>query len=165
MLRTRALSVLVIVLLAAIAVQWPCSAPAQALPTASVTIGNRGSILLSCGEAPRIEDASFVVALAGTISQPVQVNLSWGGTAIAGTDYSTPPTSVTFAPGADEITVAIHLNVSAGLKTVVVTIESAAGYTVGDPGSATTDLIPLALPGCVDPPPAPPATTDPTFTG
>ncbi|WP_308411274.1 Calx-beta domain-containing protein, partial [Cylindrospermopsis raciborskii] len=65
------------------------------------------------------------------------------GTASNGTDYSTIPTTVTFAAGST--TALVNLNVIddtliEGTETAILTIGTGTGYTVGSANSATVNI-------------------------
>jgi hypothetical protein len=71
---------------------------------------------------------------------PFDVNLSYGGTATVGTDY-TPVTTVTFNPGDVTTTVDVHpLNDSTteSRETVILSIGTGTGYTAGTNSVLTT---------------------------
>ena len=166
--------------LVAVALSWPIDAPAQTLPTVTV-VAHHGSIVYGveggqCGSPStplvfvpqQIDDASFTLTLTGEITQSLEVHLSWGGSAIPGIDYHTPPTSVTFNPGTSEITVSAGITAAAGNpidtgnKTIELTIVEGDGYTVGS--EPQTALVAIAVPSLAACPPIPPE-TNPSFTG
>jgi len=97
---------------------------------------------------------TFTVTLSQTASSDTTVNLSYGGTAIAGTDYATPPASLTIPADQAQGTVtltALEDGEADGLETVIVTVAEDGGdfpaYTVGSPASATGTIDELVLPG------------------
>ena len=170
----RAGGLVVGLLLGTIGVSWPDGVQAQTLPIVTVT-GTSG-FLATAGFNPCLPppppgpptvglDVSFIVTLTGTFNLPVEVHLSWGGTAVPGVDYQTPPTSITFTPGTSEITLSAGITATSANKTIVLTIVEGSGYTVGDPATATTTVGVLAIApavGCVVPPPV---EATPPFTG
>jgi len=133
------------------------------LPTVTVNLGTGASVVFGCSDPPRVSDGDFVMTVTGSVSTPTDVHLAWSGTAVPGSDYATPPNSITLSPGTTDVTVPVHLLGSdAPSKTVVLTLETGTGYHVGDPASATMTIV-VALPSCPLPPP--PLDTNPTFTG
>ena len=101
------------------------------------------------------------MTLTGSITQPLEVQLSWeGGTAVAGVDYKTQPTSVTFTPDTPAITLAAGITNTAAFKTIELNVVAGSGYTVGSPGNTTLNVaapVPV-IPVCTTPLP-------PSFTG
>jgi hypothetical protein len=107
----------------------------------------------------------FVVTRTGTAAQPLEVHLSWGGTAVPGVDYNTPPTSVTLAAGSSELVLSAGITSTSANKTLVLTIDGGSGYAVGDPSTATAHVeVAVITPACAVAPATPPETS-PTFTG
>ena len=163
------LAVVVAFLLGTVTVMWPGNAPAQTQPTITVAVGGgAGGGGVNCDGSPILVDGSFVLTVTGDVGAPTEVQLLWGGTAVPGTDYATPPTSITVTPGSDHVTVPVKLlrppNVSnPDPETVVVTVLPGSGYSVGDPASATM-TIGVIVDGCVVPGPRP-VDTNPEFTG
>ena len=167
---------MIALVLAMVAFSWRGDAPAQTLPTVAV-VANNGSIVYTfeggprCDGGPstplvlvpaRIDDVSFVASSTGEITQPLEVHLSWGGSAVPGIDYNTPPTSITFTPGTAEITVSAGITATAGDKTIELTVVEGQGYAVGsEPQSAIVATAVPVLSACLPLPPE----TNPSFTG
>jgi hypothetical protein len=157
-------------LFGAAAITGPGNAAAQTQPSVTVAVGFPANVLFDpCGvvpvELPRVGDGSFVLTVTGDVGTATEVHLSWGGTAVPGTDYTTPPSSIAIAPGVHEVTVAVHLLSTDALgKTVVLTILAGTGYTVGNPASATMTIV-LFGPAVACFPSPPPVVTNPPFTG
>lgn len=88
------------------------------------------------------EPATFVVTASAASPSATVVNLAESGTATS-QDIVEPPLTVTIAPGATQASVTVETR-SNGLvepsKTVVMTVGSGNGYTVGSPASATTTI-------------------------
>src|SRR5262249_14228943 len=125
-----------------------------------------GGALTGCpeGTVVSVVDVSFVVKATGAITQPVEVSLSWGGTAVPGLDYPPPPSSVELTQSTSEVTISPGVNGYRAL-TYTLTRIPGSGYTVGDPNTSTPSII-LAGPACVEvPPPPPPIDQSPSFTG
>lgn len=85
----------------------------------------------------------FTVSLWPAPAANTTVNLSWSGTATAGTDYATPAASVVIPAGQTSATVTVTgLNdaVTEGQETIVATIATGSGYTADKPSSATVNI-------------------------
>jgi hypothetical protein len=164
----RGLAGLLAVCLSAL-VMWPANAPAQTLPSIEVAVGipaEGGSGNPSCDIAGGVSDGTFVVTVTGDLGAPTDVHLSWSGTAVPGTDYATPPNSITVPTGTGEVTVPVHLlRIDAISKTIVLTLEAGTGYQVGEPASATMTVLHRPEPSVLCLPPPQPIPTDPDFTG
>jgi hypothetical protein len=84
--------------------------------------------------------ASFVISASVSSATDTTVNLTSGGTAGSG-DIVTPPPSVDLPAGALSATVSIQTRVNTAVEpdpTVILSIASGSGYTVGTPSSAQT---------------------------
>ena len=89
------------------------------------------------------DTGSFTVSRTGSTTAPLVVNLERTGTAVGGSDYQPLPTSVTIPAGVASATltlVPIDDAISEQPETVILTIATAAAYTVGSPASATVNL-------------------------
>jgi subtilisin family serine protease/Ca2+-binding RTX toxin-like protein len=129
----------------------------------SLNPGGDVQLLLTYGTTPppvitiAATDASAAETLLGTTPNPGQytltrtglttssltVNVALSGTATNGTDYTTIPTTVTFAAGSS--TALVNLNVIddtlvEGAETATLTVTSGTGYTVGTSASATVNI-------------------------
>ncbi len=91
---------------------------------------------------------SYKIIRRGNLN-PIVVNLTWDGTATNGTDYSTPPTSVSLPFGATSTVVNItplsDVLVESPNETVVLTLAAGAGYSLGNLTSATGTIYPVGL--------------------
>jgi hypothetical protein len=173
----RAFCIVATVTLALAGTVWTSGARAQTLPTVLVGPAADGLILVTfeggpttCGDntgGPGVRtdtierDVSFELTLSGEITEPLNVNLAWGGSAIAGLDYH-PPTAVTFTPLAAKIIVAAAITPTAGNKTIELTVVAGSGHTVGSPPE--TAFVQQVFPDPLFCPPPPPV-TNPPFTG
>ncbi|MFN7525805.1 MAG: S8 family serine peptidase, partial [Aphanizomenon sp.] len=136
----------------------------------SGTIAGGWSLLIGTSTTPTLPvitvaatDASAAETLLGTTPNPGQytltrtglttssltVNVALSGTATNGTDYTTIPTTVTFAAGSS--TALVNLNVIddtlvEGTETATLTVTSGTGYTVGTSASATVNIADNDLP-------------------
>ena len=101
-------------------------------------------------EAGPDNTAVFLIALSGTSGTDTVVSLVYGGTATAGTDYSTPPATVTIPAGETQATLtltALDDAVADGPEDVIVTIAAGTAYVVGSPSSATATVDDIFIPG------------------
>jgi CSLREA domain-containing protein len=79
----------------------------------------------------------------GDLHAPLTVTITVSGTATAGSDYTTLPTTVTFAGGAATATLPVTVIDDTAVEdteTVVVTIAPGTGYLVGTPASGTVEI-------------------------
>jgi len=86
----------------------------------------------------------FTLSRTGSTSAALTVALSLGGTATNGTDYTSIPTTASFAAGS--ATALINVSVLddllvEGTETVALTLLAGAGYSVGTPGAATVSIL------------------------
>lgn len=87
--------------------------------------------------------AAFRFFRTGSTANQLTALFTIGGTATKGTDFSDPGTQVTFSAGksfADVFIPAINDNSAEGNETVTFTVAPNAGYTVGDPSTATVTI-------------------------
>ncbi|MBU0866150.1 MAG: putative Ig domain-containing protein [Alphaproteobacteria bacterium] len=108
------------------------------VPTASITV-SPASVVENDGP-----DLVYTVALNTAAVSPLTINYTIGGDAINGNDYAPIGTSVVIAAGATSQTIIVNPN-NNGLiephETVIITLASGAGYTVGAPNSATGTIL------------------------
>jgi hypothetical protein len=86
--------------------------------------------------------ATFVISASSAPTTDTTVNLTSGGTAGSG-DIVTPPTSVVLPTGMTSVSVQVQTRVNTTVEqapTVVLSLASGTGYTVGDPSSAQTTI-------------------------
>jgi subtilisin family serine protease len=108
------------------------------LPTVTVAATDA-----SAAEGTPANPGQFTLTRSGGSSAALTVNVTLTGTATNGTDYTTIPTTVTFA--ANATTAVVDLNViddtiSEPLETAILTIAAGSGYTVGGSASATVNI-------------------------
>ncbi len=93
-------------------------------------------------QVPQGEPASFVITADSAPSAALTVNLTSSGTA-GSNDIVTPPTTATLAAGATQTTVEVQTrsnNLVEQEPTIVLSVASGTGYTVGSPSSAQTTI-------------------------
>jgi hypothetical protein len=102
------------------------------------------SITLAVSPASVTEDGTtnlvYTFTRTGVTTDALTVNYTVEGTATNGTDYTSIPTSVTFAAGSDTATVTIDPTADTTVEsdeTVILTLASGTGYTVGTPDAVT----------------------------
>ncbi|MBJ7900061.1 MAG: S8 family serine peptidase [Cyanobacteria bacterium RI_101] len=86
----------------------------------------------------------FRFTRAGDTSSPLTVNFSIDGTATNGVDFNPLPASVTFNAGQSSRTLGVIIKDDAlaeGTETVILSLESGAGYSVGAPSIASVDIL------------------------
>jgi hypothetical protein len=87
--------------------------------------------------------AVFTITRTGPITSPLFVPLTWSGTAITGTHYDTPPTSVLIPAGSAYSTVQITPiadNLAQGDRTVTLSVTTDFSLSAGSPASATATI-------------------------
>jgi len=92
---------------------------------------------------PGTNTGVFTVSRTGGTSNPLTVNLALGGTAVAGSDYTSVDTAVTIPSGAASRTIVITPiddTTVENNETVTVTLSSNAAYTLGSPATATVTI-------------------------
>lgn len=85
----------------------------------------------------------FTVTRAGNLTNSLTVNLAVSGTASAGSDYTTLPTTVVIPAAAASVTIPVTPlsdSLIEGNETVVLTAIAGTGYSRGNPGSATVSI-------------------------
>ncbi len=116
--------------LAAITVSLP--------PTISIVASDA-----SAGEAAG-ESGAFTLNRTGSLAGDVLVNLTLGGSAVAGTDYQTIAGPIVIPAGSNAVVVPVlPLNDSGpeGTESVVATVVGGAGYELGSPLTATVLIL------------------------
>ena len=89
------------------------------------------------------ETGTFTFSRSGSTAAALTVNFTVGGTATSGSDYTALGTTVTFTTGAATATKTVSVLADStveGDETVVLTLASGSGYTVGSPASATVTI-------------------------
>lgn len=91
-----------------------------------------------------LDPGKFSISRAGTVNQPLSVNIRWGGTAVKGTDFTSLSSPVVIPIGVEAVEVNVmpkNDGVYAGEKTVVLSLNDGTGYTVSPVlGSAIVNL-------------------------
>ncbi|CCI16601.1 hypothetical protein MICAF_2090001 [Microcystis aeruginosa PCC 9807] len=111
------------------------------------------SVTLAVSPASVTEDGTtnliYTFTRSGVTTNPLTVNYSISGTATNGSDYTSIPTSVTFAANATTATVIVDPTADTTVEsdeTVILTLASGTGYTIGTPdaviGTITNDDLP-----------------------
>nr|NCS59516.1 calx-beta domain protein [Microcystis aeruginosa G11-04] len=102
------------------------------------------SITLAVSPTSVTEDGTsnliYIFMRTGDTTNPLTVNYTVGGTATNGTDYTSIPTSVTFAANSATATVTVDPTADTTVEpdeTVALTLATGTGYTVGTPDAAT----------------------------
>ncbi|NCR29306.1 MAG: hypothetical protein GPJ25_24835, partial [Microcystis aeruginosa LE13-04] len=102
------------------------------------------SITLAVSPTSVTEDGTtnlvYTFTRSGVTTNALTVNYTIGGTATNGTDYTSIPTSVTFAANSATATVTVDPTADTTVEnneTVALTLATGTGYTVGTPNAAT----------------------------
>jgi Ca2+-binding RTX toxin-like protein len=109
------------------------------LPTVTVAIETGFNVASELGLFPGI----FRFTRTGDLSQPLTANYTLGGSAVKGNDYLVWENSVNFAAGSNTAYITVLPKNDAVLEspeTIVLTLNSGTGYTVGASNSATITL-------------------------
>ena len=112
-------------------------------PVSAVTVGIKASDA-KAAETPAGQAANsgqYVITRTGDTSAALTVSLQVRGTATAGTDYITLPTTVTIPAGATSVTVPLIVKddaVSETTETVVVSVLAGSGYSIDATATAAT---------------------------
>ncbi|MCA2874030.1 MAG: M10 family metallopeptidase C-terminal domain-containing protein [Microcystis sp. M055S1] len=102
------------------------------------------TVTLSISPSSVTEDGTtnmvYTFTRSGVTTNALTVNYTIGGTATNGTDYTSIPTSVTFAANSSTATVIVDPTADTTVEsneTVALTLATGTGYTVGTPNAAT----------------------------
>ncbi|RPI62696.1 MAG: hypothetical protein EHM48_03680, partial [Planctomycetaceae bacterium] len=104
------------------------------------------TVTISATDAAAAEPSNtgtFTVTRAGGTSGDLVVNLSRSGTAVNGTDYNSIGTTVTIPNGQSSATITvtpIDDTTTESTETVILTLSSGSGYSVGSPSAATVNI-------------------------
>ncbi|MDM3843674.1 MAG: Calx-beta domain-containing protein, partial [Aphanizomenon gracile PMC638.10] len=117
------------------------------LPEITVVATDASAAETLLGTTPN--PGQYTLTRTGSTTSSLTVNVSLTGTATNGTDYTTIPTTVTFAAGSS--TALVDLNVTddtlvEGTETAILTVTSGTGYTIGTSASATVNIADNDLP-------------------
>ena len=113
-----------------------------ALPVVTITAGT-----LRSGSTG--QPLQFTIGLDRALSDELQVNVSYGGNAVAGSDYNPPGGLLTVPPGQTSLPFTIPI-LDNGLvqpdKLLLVSLLPSADYVVGEPSSALSVIVSTNLP-------------------
>ncbi|MDB9397977.1 beta strand repeat-containing protein, partial [Microcystis aeruginosa] len=123
--------------------------------TATGTINNDDtSVTLAVSPSSVTEDGTtnlvYTFTRSGVTTNALTVNYTVEGTATNGTDYTSIPTSVTFAANSATATVIVDPTADTTVEnneTVALTLATGTGYTVGTPNAATGTIFDLLSQG------------------
>ncbi len=114
----------------------------------TVTVSPPPSVSIAVSPASVSEDGAtnltYTVTRSLNLSSPTVVNLTTGGTATSGVDYTGGVATVSIPAGATTATVTINPSVDGTVEadeTVTLTVAAGTGYTVGAPASATGTIL------------------------
>ena len=95
------------------------------------------------------EPDMLTIGLSSPLSGPLTINLSYGGTAVDGTDYDAPSGAIVVPPGQTALALSIPTvadNVVEANRTLTVSLAQSASYLIGSPASATATISSQVLP-------------------
>ena len=114
----------------------------------TVTVSPPPTVSIAVAPASVSEDGAtnliYTVTRSLNLSSPTTVNITTGGTATSGTDYTGGVATVVIPAGATTATITINPSVDATVEadeTVILTVAAGTGYTVGAPASATGTIL------------------------
>lgn len=131
---------------------------------ASYSVGSQGSAVITINGSSVVPTATLTsattylqkgqpyevtVSLSQATTLPLTVDLSYGGTAVQGIDYSLPGGSLVVPAGQTALQVAIPTvtdDVVEPNRTLTVTLAAATGYQVGKPSSASVTITSSVVP-------------------
>lgn len=85
----------------------------------------------------------FTLTRTGATTSPLLVPLIWGGTAVVGTHYGTPPTTLLFPAGSSTATVTVNPiadDFAQGNRTLTLSVATDFSLSAGSPATATVTL-------------------------
>lgn len=89
------------------------------------------------------------IGLSQALSTPLTINLSYGGTATPGVDYTVPPGTIVVPAGETSLTVQVPTvtdNLVESDRTLTVSLAASSSYTVGSPSSASVTITSQVVP-------------------
>ncbi|MES2672321.1 MAG: putative Ig domain-containing protein [Pseudomonadota bacterium] len=114
----------------------------------TVTVSPPPTVSIAVAPASVSEDGAtnltYTVTRSLNLSSPTVVNITTGGTATAGVDYTGGVATVNIPAGATTATITINPTADATVEaneTVILTVAAGTGYTVGAPASATGTIL------------------------
>lgn len=118
------------------------------LESFTLTVSPPPSVTIAVAPASVSEDGAtnlvYTVTRSLNLSSPTVVNITTGGTATSGTDYTGGVATVSIPGGATTATITINPTVDGTVEadeTVTQTVAAGTGYTVGAPASATGTIL------------------------
>ncbi|MCZ8356359.1 MAG: SBBP repeat-containing protein [Microcystis sp. LE19-388.1G] len=121
--------------------------------TGTITNVTLPTITLAVSPSSVTEDGTqnliYTFTRTGSTTNPLTVNYSVAGTATNGTDYASIPTSVTFVAGSATATVIVDPTpdtTAESNETVILTLATGTGYTVGTTTAVTGTITNVTLP-------------------
>ena len=118
------------------------------LESFTLTVSPAPSVSIAVSPASVSEDGAtnltYTVTRSLNLSSATTVNITTGGTATSGTDYSGGVATVTIPAGATTATITIDPTVDGTVEadeTVTLTVAAGTGYSVGAPSSATATIL------------------------
>jgi Calx-beta domain/Putative Ig domain len=112
------------------------------------TVSAPPTVTIAVSPASVSEDGAtnltYTVTRSLNLSSPTTVNITTGGTATSGTDYTGGVATVVIPAGATTATIIINPSVDGTVEadeTVILTVAAGTGYTVGAPASATGTIL------------------------
>ncbi|MBT9549783.1 MAG: putative Ig domain-containing protein [Hydrogenophaga sp.] len=118
------------------------------LETFTLTVSPPPSVSIAVAPASVSEDGAtnlvYTVTRSLNLSSPTVVNITTGGTATSGVDYTGGVATVSIPAGATTATITINPTVDGTVEadeTVTLTVAAGSGYTVGAPASATGTIL------------------------
>ncbi|NCR00145.1 MAG: hypothetical protein GPJ11_11905, partial [Microcystis aeruginosa L211-101] len=125
----------------------------QILDVSDFTNPSTSTVTLAVSPSSVTEDGTtnlvYTFTRSGVTTNALTVNYTVGGTATNGTDYTSIPTSVTFAANSETATVIVDPTADTTVEsdeTVALTLATGTGYTVGTPNAATGTITNVTLP-------------------
>ena len=114
----------------------------------TLTVSPPPTVTIAVAPASVSEDGAtnltYTVTRSLNLSSPTTVNITTGGTATSGTDYTGGVATVVIPAGATTATITINPSVDGTVEadeTVILTVAAGTGYTVGAPASATGTIL------------------------
>ncbi len=114
----------------------------------TLTVSPPPTVSIAVAPASVSEDGAtnliYTVTRSLNLSSPTVVNINTGGTATSGTDYTGGVATVSIPAGATTATLTINPTADATVEadeTVILTVATGIGYTVGAPPSATGTIL------------------------
>lgn len=118
------------------------------LESFTLTVSPPPSVSIAVAPASVSEDGAtnlvYTVTRSLNLSSPTVVNITTGGTATSGTDYTGGVATVTIAASATTATITLDPTLDGTVEpdeTATLTVAAGSGYTVGSPSSATGTIL------------------------